>query len=333
MIPEYPPSFDGLRGFYRNFEPVYEHRRESFGEWWNFYLRQMRLDDFESEIRVDTQFARAVKNQLRQRYFYRSATCFYRAFDLFLGFLSLQRNLFGTWSDVTGYYCRFYFIQALLNLLQANWFGAEDSIPKEGIIDPSDANFFGYHTGVEYRFLKGSPLLAGLEVERNLGSHAMWRKVFEKLNGLPGFPRLEALEFVLSDGYFNAEKRNEVNYSHEYIRGFPELEWFDSSQESMMSHFGFQSRRADRDITNIERFFIGVNPEEDYFDGGDFYGDEAQMLWSSIDCYLRLLKALEIQQDFITIDKLDALTGKHIGEHLPNITAEIATGVRDALEG
>jgi hypothetical protein len=57
----------------------------------------------------------------RQRMFYRSSVALYRSFQLFLAFLALERRYFRTWAGVTGYYSRFYFIQALLNLLFSSW--------------------------------------------------------------------------------------------------------------------------------------------------------------------------------------------------------------------
>ena len=72
----------------------------------------------------------------------------------------------------------------------------------------------------------------------------------------------------------------------------------------MMAQFSCQHRRGDRDITNIDRFFDDCDPEG--CDEGDFYGDEAQTLWCSVDCYLRFLSALKIRQDFVTVEKLEA---------------------------
>jgi hypothetical protein len=122
-IPDFPPSYSNLQNLYRGFEPVYEHQRESFAEWWMHYLGQVNLAQFEGEINSASESGASLRNQLIQRHFYRSATSFYRSFDLFLSYLSLQYRKFGTWSEVTGYYSRFYFIQAFLNLLQCGWFG------------------------------------------------------------------------------------------------------------------------------------------------------------------------------------------------------------------
>jgi hypothetical protein len=292
------------------------------------YLHQASLDDFQAEINSETETSHAIRDQLVQRHFYRSATSFYRAYDLFLGFLLLQRHHLGTWAEVTGYYSRFYFIQAFLNLLQASWFGAEDSIPKEKLTNARDCRFFAYNTGERVVFLRQPELRKSLGIEK-AGSHAIWWKIYEGLGQLDDFPQLESLGFVLGETYFNVEQRNEVNYSHEYIRGFPELEWFDSTTESMMAHFSFQSLRPDRDITDIDRFFEDCDPET--CDEADFYADEAQMLWCSIDCYLRVLRALQIEQEFISEQKLAALADAHIGECLPVLCGGIITGVRESL--
>ena len=92
------------------------------------------------------------------------------------------------------------------------------------------------------------------------------------------------------------------------MRAFPELEWFDSATESMMTQFSCQFP-WELDITNIGRFFADLDPEDS--DLGDFYGDEAQMAWCSADCYLRFLSALEIRHDFVTVEKLEALAAVH----------------------
>jgi hypothetical protein len=328
MIAGFPPTFGDLRRLYRGFQPLFEFHRQSFGEWWVRYLSQVSLRDFTAALNSNDANGAEIRSQLIQRHFYRSATSFYRCFDLFLSFLTLQRQRFPTWANVTGYYCRFYFIQAFLNLLQASWFGSEDSIPRDNLVDPHGRNFFVFHNGTDLVMLTKPELILQLGNE-NQGSHAIWWAIFGSLGDLADFPQLESLEFVLGDGYFNVERRNEVNYSHEYIRGFPELEWFDADAGQMMNHFNFDHGRPDRDITNIDRFFESVDDEN--ADVADFYGDEAQMLWCSVDCYLRILRALEIDQNFISTEKLAALSNAHISHLLPNIHQGIALSVADAL--
>jgi hypothetical protein len=90
----------------------------------------------------------------------------------------------------------------------------------------------------------------------------VWWSIYKSLGQLGDYPQFEALEFVLSNGYYNPASRNEVNYSHEYVQAFPELEWFDSATDSMMAQFSCQNRRGDRDITNIDRFFGDRDPED-----------------------------------------------------------------------
>jgi hypothetical protein len=94
------------------------------------------------------------------------------------------------------------------------------------------------------------------------------------------------------------------------IFGFPELEWFDSVPEQMMNHFRFQQTRDDRDIIDIDRFFENVDPG--HADPADFYSDEAQILWCSVDCYLRILRAFEIRQNFVCSEKLAAFARPHL---------------------
>lgn len=328
MIPDFPPSFAALRACYADFVPAWELHRQSFPEWFAFYLRQATIADLEAELTKDTQAAREIKSQLRQRLFYRSATSFYRSYDLFLAYLGLQRQEFATWSEITGYYSRFYFIQAFLNLLQANWFSYADDLSAEGLANPADRRFFVYFSGQQYSFLRNRHLSRVLDLEK-LPSHQTWWRIYGNLGALEDFPQIESLGFVLGDGYFNPERRNKVNYSHEYVEGFPELEWFDSAPEQMMAHFGFQHRRHDRDITSIERFFAGYDPED--IDPADFYADDAQMLWCSIDCYLRVLGALRIRQDFIMVDKLERLARAHLEDEFPRLIEGIAQSAREAL--
>jgi len=80
---------------------------------------------------------------------------------------------------------------------------------------------------------------------------------------------------------------------------------------------------------HLDRFFGDCDPEN--CDEGDFYGDEAQMLWCSVDCYLRLLSALGIRQDFISVEKLEALATAHFAGQFPNLLKGIVTSTREAL--
>jgi hypothetical protein len=303
--------------------------RESFPLFLAHYLRQVSLGDFQNALAKNDAAAIEIKTHLMQRHFYKSATCFYRSLDLFLAYLALQKKMFRTWAEITGYYSRFYFVQGFLNLLQANWFPNEEKLPVPGLLNPKDKTLFIYNTGAGILCLSEHDLYWALASGPKRGSHQIWWSLYSNLGTLADYPQFESLEFVLSDGYFNPRQRNEVNYSHEYVRGFPELEWFDSATKSMLAQFHCQSRRADRDITNIDRFFGDMDPEN--CDEGDFYGDEAQMLWCSIDCYLRFLSALEINQDFITADKIDALALAHFGDEFPSIRSGIGLAVREAL--
>ena len=329
MIPNFPPRYKDLCALYSGFEPRFEHHRNSFRDFMARYLKQVSLRDLEKELATNDATAQTIKVDLRQRHFYKSATCFYRCFDLFLAYITLQNKLFGTWSEVTGYYSRFYFVQALVNLLQGNWFANEERMPVAGLINKKEANFYVYNTGQAIAFLNERELYDALQLGPRRGSHQIWWSIYKSLGLLDDYPQFETLEFVLGDGYFNPARRNEVNYSHEYIRAFPELEWFDSATESMMAQFSCQCRREDRDITNMDRFFADFDPED--CDVGDFYGDEAQMLWCSIDCYLRFLSALRLKQDFITPEKIEALATAHFEGRFPNLLKGIVTSVEEAL--
>jgi hypothetical protein len=304
--------------------------RISFPQFLAQYLDQVSSADLQNELTKNDAVAIELKSRLLQRHFYKSATCFYRSLDLFFAYLALQTKQFGTWAKVTGYYSRFYFVQGFLNLLQANWFSGEEQIPTAGLVNPKDKSLFIYNTGSGIRCLSANDMPKFLGAGFNGGSHRIWWSLYSSLGDLPDYPQFESLSFVLSDGYFNPRQRNEVNYSHEYVRAFPELEWFDSGTENMLSQFHYQPRREDRDITDIDRFFEDMAQED--CDQSDFYGDEAQMLWCSIDCYLRLLSSLEIKQDFITAEKIDALAVAHFKNEFPNIRKGIGISVREALQ-
>src|SRR5437016_10281715 len=87
------------------------------------------------------------------------------------------------------------------------------------------------NTGRDVAFLNENELHRALQLGNRRGSHQVWWNIYKSLGQLGDYPQFEALEFVLSDGYFNPASRNEVNYSHEYVRAFPELEWFDSATD------------------------------------------------------------------------------------------------------
>jgi hypothetical protein len=55
------------------------------------------------------------------------------------------------------------------------------------------------------------------------------------------------------------------------------------------------------------------------------------MLWCSIDSYLRILRALQIEPEFISVPKLAALTNAYIGKCLPVLCNGIINGVRESL--
>ena len=57
----------------------------------------------------------------RQRMFYRNCTAFYRIMQLFFAIVVMGRRCFVTWAEVIGYYSRYFFIQAFLNLLMLTW--------------------------------------------------------------------------------------------------------------------------------------------------------------------------------------------------------------------
>lgn len=319
-LTDFPISFADLTSRYQSFNPHFEHHRSSFEQFFAPLLKNNNLSEVEKILNSDD----ALSQELLQRHFYMSSTSFYRSFQLFLAYLTLDKNRYNTWAEVTGYYSRFYFIQAFINLLQSTLIYMPNKLD---VKNNKERNFIIYNTGNRIRLLNLNKT-GGFEKIR--GSHQRWWHLFHELESLTDYP-VEEIDFILSDYYFNPDKRNEVNYSHDYLKGFIELEWFDIALDNMMAHYNVCSQeRQDRDITNIDRFFEGCDPE--YCDPADFYADDAQILWYSIKIYLLLIKTLNINQDFITFEKLESISRIHLHSTLPTIFEGIINSCREILE-
>jgi hypothetical protein len=306
FVAGFPPSFESLRKAYDGFLPKWERSRRSFEAEAAEFLKDKSLEEFEVMLNSEEGL-----KWFKQRMFYRSATAFYRSLQLFLGYLTLDHHSYITWAKVTAYYSRFYFIQAFLNLILSTHLpvGKKASIFFDGtrvLCKPDSALPKAFHKG----------------------SHEIWWSLMEALKA-PDFP-CESLGFILGRLVFNPDERNTVNYGYEYLGGgFIELEWFDSGAEQMLSHF-MPRPRADQDITNIDRFFEGKNPEN--VDVGDFYGDEAQIIWRSLVGYLQLLKSLGFSQEFVKTETIIALCDLHIGSEYTALIQGIAKLVDTCLQ-
>jgi hypothetical protein len=296
----FPISFESLKEQYRNFEPIFEMDRGSLEAFFEQLLKQTTLEDLEGEINDPVNID--VKEMLRQRFFYQSAVCFYRSLQLFLAYLCLDRHFFPTWGEVTGYYSRFYFNKALINLLQAGWICIKRLKGRKP--------FFVYNNGQDIIVRK----------MRWPGPHQSWWEIFLKLNSLPEYAVSNEEMEALARHDLSPEARNRLNYENEFGVGFPELEWFDTSsilQQYPQSAY-FRLSRRDVDITSIEGYFEGRDPAE--CDIGDYYDDKATLLVNCPLIYLELLKALEIKQDFITSAKIAELIDLHIKGLYPRLT-------------
>lgn len=287
MLPDFPPNFDLLRAAWKGFAPKFEFNRRS------------PEDDLDGISHPDLQAAlndANAMNWLRQRFFYRGTVCLYRALELFLAVLTLERHSYKTWSEVTAYYSRFYSIQAILNLFLTSFVG-------QRLI---------YYTGYQIRVLskKDWPKLLSAA-----GSHERWWLLMETLRSPEGLQG-EAPDFVLSRAYYDPHQRNTVNYDFSYPGGgFPELNWFDTNLANMMSHFG-PSHRPDQDITDAARFFCDEDPAN--IDFGDYEGDPIQVVWLSLSLYLQTISKLQIKQDFISTEKIAGLIEVHLFKDYPN---------------
>lgn len=303
----FPAGFDRLKEAYRGFAPVWEHRRDSFEKRAREMLAVCRPSDLGHELSSGEGW-----EWYRQRLFYRCCASFYRSVQLFFGFLALQRRCFKTWADVTGYYSRFFFIQAFLNLILSTW-------------DSLNQCFF-YFDGAQVQCLTKRELSP---TARSAGSHEVWWQLMEAVKVPDDYP-LADLEFVLSRLVFSPDRRNNANYGFEYLGGgFIELDWFDSGAKQMMTHF-MPYPRADGDITDIDRFFAGQDPEG--CDAADFYGDESQILWCSLRTLLELLRALDFKQGFVLTENIAALAEVHLGNDYPGLMAGILTSTEEVLQ-
>ena len=311
-IPGFPPTFESLKRAYVEYTPAWEMQRQSFEKAVHNIVDGVKdkVPLMESHLNTPKGF-----RWFRQRMFYRSSIAFHRCYQLFLCFLVLERRCFRTWAEVTGYYSRFYFIQALLNLLLSTWMEL-------------DRMAFVFD-GTKVTCLRRSDLKKGSKRFGSGGSHEMWWSMMEALKCPEDFP-VEEWEFVLSRLSLNPAQRNNVNYSFTYLfGGFNELEWSDSGAKRMMSHF-MPMPRSDRDFTDMDRFFQDVAPEDG--DIGDFLGDtDVQLLWCSILTYLRMVKLLEFDQSFVRTETLAALSEMHLARDYERVRAGITQAISEVL--
>jgi hypothetical protein len=311
-LPDFPPTFETLKAYYAGFTPKWESRRDSFEVRIADWLKTTELVDILTEFNSEEGL-----QWFKQRMFYRSATAFHRSLQLFLSFLTLDRHCYHTWSQVTAYYSRFYFIQALLNLSGCTCL----NVPVEQKKSVAAVIYF------DGKSVQHTPV-SKLPKAFHTSSHELWWSVMEAMK-TPDYP-IEHLSFILSRFTFSPEQRNRINYSFEYHSGgFIELDWFDSGADQMLNYF-MPHPRQDEDITDIDRFFEAANPED--ADEGNFYGDDAQIIWCSLISYLQLVKSLNFTQGFIKTETIIALCDLHIGAEFPNIAQGIAQSVHNVLQ-
>ncbi|MBZ5623044.1 MAG: hypothetical protein LAQ69_30595 [Acidobacteriia bacterium] len=307
-IDRFPMSFDVLRRSYEGFAPRFEGHRGTIEDHLREIMEQARTPE-QVEDALNTPDARG---WFRQRVFYRSCTAFYRSFALMGAFLTLERDAFKTWAQVTAYYSRFFFLQAFLNLLQATY------------VYPGRGYALLYYDGTRLRYKESRTLPPMM---RNAGSHEQWWYLMEAVKHPVDYP-IEHMEMIISRLVFNPNKRNTENYSFEYLEGFPELDWFDKGAQQLLSHF-HPYARTDRDITNLDRYFEGSNPED--CDPGDFYTDDGAVLWTYLAAYLQLVKHLGFTQEFLATPTIAALGELHLGTRMPTVLEGIVRATADIL--
>ena len=308
-IDSFPMPFETLRRSYEELSGVWEPGSRGLEDGFDRLVgAATSSEQIEDALNNDQ-----VSRWLRQRIFHRSCMAFYRSFQLFCAFLVLDRRSFKTWAQVTGYYSRFFFLQAFVNLLQATW------------VYRSGKYALVFYDGGRVKYLDKDLLPS---VMRKPGSHEQWWRLMEAVKHPADYP-IENIDMVIGRLVFNPEKRNNENYSFQYMEGFPELDSFDAGARQMMNHFSPDPRR-DRDITAIDRYFEGYNPE--YVEPGDFYTDDGAVLWKYLAIYLNLLKAIGFQQRLIKTETIVAIGEVHVGRELPVIFQGIVQGVAQILD-
>ncbi|HEY4184597.1 MAG TPA: hypothetical protein VGP07_05975 [Polyangia bacterium] len=322
LDPLFPVSLARLRDIYSQANFKFEFHRLSFSD----VLSGSPDEDAPGAVEQDlTELSTATPRptaDLLQRHFYWSAACFYRSFYLMLAYFSLERKPMPSWAHVTAYYSRFYAIKALLNLFCANIVTLESKA--KGDKKRTEVLIYLTMDGVKAMSAKKAKALW-----KTWGSHQVWWALFKQMQYVSDFPDKDGSHFALSDAYFNHASRNTINYSERYLEGFSELEWFDNSEVQMFSHMDIWRPRPDRDITNIDSFFADTNPED--ADEGDFYGDDAQIVWHGVRVYLELLSLLKVRQSFVTREKLFGLLDRFGEQEYPILCGGIREAVTEYL--
>ena len=308
-LPDFPPSYQRLRRIFQGFVPEVEHNRDTLGRWLGALLKDADLRTVEAALNTAKQPAGSPVPALLQRHFYWSATCFMRSFQLLLAYLVLDRRALSSWAHVTGYYSRFYGAKAIANLCLASWVYVDA---------PSRVRGKKYGDLLLYVSNAGVRLIPAKETGVfGRGSHERWWRLFDQLRLVPDFPPSQTLELAFQRWPFTSQRRNDLNYSDAWMRGFPELEWFDQSVDQMLAHANAFQPREDRDFTDLDRFFAGYDPE--YVDVADYYTDEVHWLWQPALAYLSLVRSLVPAQTFVTSEKLIALAERSLEQDYPLI--------------
>lgn len=311
VLKDFPTSFARLKTNYRHFSPRFETHRASFNDWLTGLSHHLSSPSADSLQTTLTDQRGRPARALLQRHFYWSATCFVRAFYLFLGYLVLDRRGMDSWARVTGYYSRFYVAKAMCHLFLAGWVYLE---PKPG--SPIRKGNYFLYTGTQGVRLIPAGQTGALQAR---GSHQQWWQLYDQLRHVAGLP--QSVISSLHQFDFTADERNDLNYSEKWLEGFPELEWFDTTPEQMAAHASFARPRADRDFTSLSKFFAGYDPES--ADEADYYTDPILSLWHPLLGYLDCLEALSIKQTILTYDRLIALTRRVLGSDYPIVQKAI----------
>ncbi len=321
---DFPPSLARLQEVYAGFVPSFEMRRESLSEYVRNKLSEISPTSNADAIRAPTGHSLSCDVDLLQRHFAWSATCFVRAYSLLLTYVIISRRGLSSWATVTGYYSRFYSAKALANLCLASWVDVDLRASNGGPSHGKNWKFLVY-TGAEHtRLIEGSRLPTSMVPN---ASHERWWRLLDQLRHIPDLAETDPMTTALQPWPFTSERRNEVNYSDVWMEGFPELEWFDTSVEQMLAHMSFASARQDDDFTDIDRYFVGMDPES--ADVADYYTDPAVALWQTVIAYLDLVGILVPAQNVVTTDKLIALAERTLGSDSPRTLEGLRLALRE----
>ncbi|CAM4015261.1 hypothetical protein [Saccharibacillus endophyticus] len=301
-------NYSKLKDEYKDFSPYFETHRQSLNLLFETLLNQQDSNAINSYLSQAPN--QNIMNEIKQKLVYSSTLCFFRAFDLFLAYITLEDKKFKTWSEVTGYYSKFYIIKAINSLLLRGYEVIDYDKRGQLVDSRRDGSFYfafdnnGFNlynsTKIEYQQLQKDP-----QTNQRYGSHQLWWRLLETITDIKGIEKFSRLNYLLDQNWTNPKLRNQINYSLEYLEGFQELDWFDAN---LKGHHSWNSK-DNRDFTSMKNFFKNTDPED--IDMGDYYTDLRVYLWESIMSYLEIYKDVLGTNRIFRIENINYLMQAH----------------------